>query len=132
MRNCMERRKNKRVSVDGKAIAVFKPYPILMGEVVDISMGGMGILYHRQGNGSETHTHLELELICLDGTRLSRIPFQLVSDISINPASSQDAGALRRAGLKFGALTADQKTRLEDFISGCEDSALELQAASIH
>ncbi len=120
MEPCPERRKNRRFLVNGKAIAVFQPYPILMGQVIDISMGGLAFHYHQEDKGAKHHRHAELTLIYSDGTKLENLPFRIVSDVDLNPLLSFVSKPLRRASVEFGELTALQAACLSDFIGECK------------
>jgi hypothetical protein len=117
-----ERRVDHRYSVNGKAIAIFKPRPILMGQVVDISMVGLSVHYHHSSRLGDVHTHLVVELIGADGTRVEPVPFRIMSDMAISPGFASDGKPLRRAGLKFGNLTRKQQSKIRALVDGCRES----------
>lgn len=118
----MKRREVPRFNVNGKAIAIFKPHPILMGQVIDISMGGLAFHYHQYAHLAQDHCYRELELICSDGTRLEGVPYEVVFDIEVSPGFSPGSKPLRRAGIRFGELTKLQAGKLMSFIDGCQES----------
>ncbi|MFZ5570135.1 MAG: PilZ domain-containing protein [Thermodesulfobacteriota bacterium] len=121
MEACADRRKSRRFPVEGTAIAVFQPYPILMGQVIDISMGGLAFHYLQEKKCTDHPPQAELTIICSDGTKLERIPYRIVSDIDLSPMLSFVSKPLRRASLQFGDLTDSQAASLSLFIEGCSD-----------
>lgn len=121
MKTYVERRNRRRFLVNGKAIAVFQPYPIIMGQVIDISMGGLAFHYHQEEKCAKNHQHAELTLICSDGTKVEKLPFKIISDIDLNPLLSFVSKPLRRASVQFGELTDFQSACLGNFIEDCKD-----------
>ncbi len=119
METYAERRKSRRFLVDGRAIAVFQPYPIVMGQVIDISMGGLAFHYLQEEKCTDNLPQAELTILCSDGTKLERLPYRIVSDIDLNPLLSFVSKPLRRASLQFGDLTESQAATLSHFIEGC-------------
>ena len=118
----MERRKDRRFSANGKAIVVFKPDPILMGQVVDISLGGMA--FHYKPRNRTIHDFESLVLICMNNGILKKVPFKKISDVEINDFNLTEIYLLRRASVQFGSLNPKQQEELNTFIERCavEDS----------
>ena len=88
-----------------------------MGQVVDISAGGMA--FHYQPRNRSADSFDELVLICMDGGRLEKIPFTKVSDVEINDLAQVEFGPVRRASIRFGDLAHGQQEKLQTFIETC-------------
>lgn len=108
-----EQRKDKRFQVPQDAFAALGPDYIKVGQIINISMGGLAFRYL----GSEGPSN-ESELdIFLAGRAfyLYKLPFETVWDIVLDekPFSSLN---MKVGGLQFGELTQRQISQLQYFI----------------
>ena len=110
-----ERRKNKRFPVQEGAFAVIGPEFTKLGQITDISRGGLAFRYivtGSQGNGaSEADVFL-----AGDGFYLEKIPIRPVWDLKVPKKFSNGSLPMRRCGVKFLDLTPHQRSQLEYFI----------------
>ena len=118
MNHGVERRKYRRFTIKDGAIAVLKPFPIMMGEVVDIGMGGVALYY--TGDEKKPDTYSEISLMCKDGVRVDEVLCKMVSDIEMDQMFSENPDLkVRRRSFQFQNLTSQQKTQLKEFIMNC-------------
>jgi len=114
----LERRKHKRFKVQNGAFAVLGappwPHSTKVGQIIDMSMGGLAFSYiaeQEPSNGS-----FELGIFLADNSfHLRKIAFETISDLETNgvPCSSI---TMRRSGVQFGELTPNQISQLKYFI----------------
>ena len=125
-----ERRQHKRFQVHGSAFAVLRPRSDILGqvidivgEIVDISQGGLMFRYIAGENRS--HKPFELDIVLAgDDFRLDKIPFRAASDMDVAGEWSFSATTMRRQGVQFGVLTHDQKAQLQYFIQNYATNAV--------
>ncbi|NVM21601.1 MAG: PilZ domain-containing protein [Desulfobacterales bacterium] len=110
----VERRKDKRFQVKEGALAVLRPHPAKLGQIIDISRGGLAFTYIA-GEGKPTGS-FELEIFFSDnGFHLDKIQFETVSDFEIREVPFSSI-TMRRCGVRFGELTDNQVSQLEHFL----------------
>jgi hypothetical protein len=127
-----DRRQHKRFQVHDGAFAVLRPRSDIwgqvidiVGQIVDISQGGLMFRYIAGENRS--HDPFELDVVLAgDSFRLDKIPFNVVSDMDMTHRSSLTPTTMKRQGLQFGALTHDQKAQLQYFIQNYAKSTVRL------
>ena len=131
-RGLAERRQHERFKVHGGAFAVLRPRSEILGqvidivgEIVDISQGGLMFRYivgeHR------SHHPFELDIVLAgDDFRLDKIPFRAASDRPMAGQWSFSPTTVRRQGVQFGVLTDDQKAQLKYFIQTYATDAVQL------
>lgn len=85
-----------------------------LGELVDISSGGLSFVSRSKGTGHGEP--FELNIICSDGFHISQIPCQTVSDCEIPDQPEPIIGRMRRIGVEFRSLSHEQEMELESFI----------------
>ena len=107
-----ERRRSARYKVQENAVA-------FMGKstcsILDIS--AIGISVRCSVMEKETTEPLHLDIFLAD-TRfyLPQLPVHPVDEVITSPHSLFSSYRIKRLGLKFGALTAEQQSRLDEFI----------------
>lgn len=93
-----------------------------IGQIVDISKGGLAFQYISNENHVNGHVDLEIFSWLHPVMYLKQLPFTVVYDRKVQ-RGHRKSPAVRRCGLKFGALSEDQTTRLDAFISAYTISA---------
>lgn len=113
-----ELRKHVRSRVRKGALAAFflpgQPEALMLGEIVDISEGGLGICYidieDRYAGALEVSIH------GLDNSVfLSRLPCRIVFDME-TPEDPLAILNVRRCGIQFEGISSDQLSSLKEFI----------------
>jgi c-di-GMP-binding flagellar brake protein YcgR len=109
----IERREYQRFRAQEGTFAVFGPNSNKIGQITDISMGGLAFHYMP---GEEPNGSKELNIFLAESSfYLRKIPFDTVWDQDARqvPFSSIN---IRRCGVEFGSLSDAQSSQLERFI----------------
>ncbi len=114
-KSSMERRKHKRFKSQGETYAVFQaPSPIL-GQIIDISEGGLSILYIE---GDEKPTEVAaFDLFTLNNdVKVRSIAAVARSDEELPDQNSSEPETARRRGIEFIGLLDGQKEAVRELI----------------
>ncbi len=113
-----ELRKNERFRAKGNARAAFYSSPqdfVKLGQILDISLGGLSIRY--VAFGKPTTDNVEVELFGSSGPngQFGKLPCRIVYDFEL---ADESWGVLqvRRCGLQFGDLSSGQLAQVQSFI----------------
>ena len=110
--NNFERRKYKRFKAAQGVYAVLGPAASKLGQIKNISMGGLAFKYladEARSNGAN-----ELDIIIRQNFHsVKNIPIQSVFDFEIARENAFSTVRLRQQGVQFGELTSDQTSKLE-------------------
>jgi hypothetical protein len=110
-----ERRQQKRFKAQEGAFAALVAQESRLGQIKDISIGGLSFRYIDSNEKLENAD--ELKIILGDqGLYLDHLPFKKISDIEIKSEFSFSSVKMRQIGLEFGELTPGQQDRLNRFI----------------
>ena len=124
----LERRSHPRVETKAGTYVRFASYSTRIGEVKEMSLGGLSFQYSE--SAQEVGDPSELDLFSdVDDSFFGRIPFETVSDSKIGPNNSAIVDSLRRCGVKFVDLTSKQLARLKAFIF---DTAADPKSVKYH
>lgn len=118
-----EARRHQRFKREGEAmVSVLSSIdlPLLSGPLLDISEGGLALLYFAEAERMHPDALLNLEINATRppflqiGNLSGRIVYELETDL-------WNGGSLRarRCGVQFGELTAGQFSQLQSFIQNC-------------
>lgn len=111
----VDKRKHRRFRMQDIAFAVLRNHVRKVGQIMDISLGGLS--FHYIVNGEDPDKSLELDiLLAYQGISMKKVQFKTISDIQIANKSPFSPLLMRRCGVKFGGLTDNQKSQLKDFI----------------
>jgi len=108
----VEQRKHNRFQVKSPSFAVLRPNANKLGQIIDISRGGLAFRYDAnkaQGNRASQLAILADNSFCLD-----EVPIKTISDFELD--SADIFKTMRRCGVQFGKLTPDQTSHVEFFI----------------
>lgn len=108
-----EYRKHKRFQVPRSAFVGFGPYDAKVGQIIDVSMGGLA--YRYVGRKEPSDGELDIFLSERD-FYVGKIPFKTVSDFEMATQAPSCSVTMRRTGVKFKKLTHHQASQLEYFI----------------
>ena len=105
----------KRFKVADGAFAALVNHGSKLGQINDINALGLSFRYI-DSEGAHTDAR-ELKIILgSGGLCVDKIPFKKVTDFEIKSEFSFSSIKMRQIGLKFGELTREQQTRLNNFI----------------
>jgi hypothetical protein len=114
----VERRKDKRFQAEDGAAAVFRrpwPHSTRLGQIIDISKGGLAFRYI--AGEEQSHGPSELEILWGDcSVRLDKMPFETISDFKTATEAPLNSIEMMRSSVQFGELTSEQMSQLEYFI----------------
>ena len=111
----LNRRKLERFPAKSGAIVALRPTPEILGEMIDIGLGGLSFRYIQ----ADVRPQDTAELVILLPNRkfcLDRIPCRPVSDIQRFSDNSFSSLPMRRCSIAFGPLSMQQQNQLEQFI----------------
>jgi c-di-GMP-binding flagellar brake protein YcgR len=111
----LEKRKYQRYPAREGAIVAFKPHARLLGQMIDISLGGLAFRYIE----SEEQPDQSVELIILvahHSFRLDKVPFNTVCDHEIVDHIAFSSIKMRRRSVEFGNLSETQISAIINFI----------------
>jgi hypothetical protein len=111
----VERRKTKRYKVKNGAFAALKPYSDKVGQIVDLSKGGLAFLYFDTGEGSNESSELDIYDVG-NHFYMSKLAVKTVSDVTIPNKIPINPIIMRRCGVQFGELTTEQTSSLDSFM----------------
>jgi len=110
--NHFERRKYKRYKAAYGAYAVLGPENSKIGQIKDISMGGLAFKYladEARNNGAS-----EVDIIIHQKhLHVKSIPMQTITDFELTKENAFSRVRLRQRGVQFGELTSDHTSKLE-------------------
>ncbi len=117
-----EKRNFERYIAKEHAFALLKPYCNKLGQIKNISRGGVAfeyLVFDKSDEGAWLSEQLRLDIILTpEALYLSQVPCEIVYDNVVNknlPLLVQGIES-RLCGLKFGKLTEDQSGTLETFL----------------
>ncbi len=97
------------------AFAMYRMHPLHMGQVHDISVGGLSFSYVE--SGAVVDEPLVLDILSAEtGFHLTGLPFRVVWDRGLADDIDVDYMPLRQAGLVFEVPLQEQRRQLEEFI----------------
>ncbi len=109
-----DRRRFTRFRVPTNAFAFFGSRAAKLGQIIDISIGGLSFKY--MADVERPYTSRELDILLPGGAfYLDGIPFRTISDYGLD-GEREEGLTTRRCGVEFGPLTEAQKTELNYFI----------------
>ena len=110
-----ERRKHKRFKVKKGFLAVSIPDFKKLGQIKDISKGGLSFQYIDDVEQAKDSVEVEI-LSIVDDFYLRKLPVRTVLDVEINNPVSMSLLPKRQLSMKFGKLNHYQKELLNHFL----------------
>ena len=115
----VERRRNKRYKAVEGAYAAVSPNSHKLGQIIDISMGGLSFKYIDTSNGSQKNDPMIGEdaiFLSSMGYYVGDLPFNTVSDYEVTNAPSFSSMKVRKRHLRFTDLTFKQLFDLDYYL----------------
>ena len=110
-----DQRRFRRFNAKEGAFAVLRNGDSKIGQLVDISRGGLGLRYISEEDGTDGFYELDI-FLTNEGFYIKRVPFKTVSDFEITIQQPNQMVLMRRRGVKFGELSLKHISHLEFFI----------------
>ena len=111
----VERRNHERFKVQDGAFAMTSLKVAALGQVINISRGGLSFRY--VASQDRTRESSALKILLSDGSfSMHRVPVKAVWDRPMPRAYSLDLITLRACGVQFGELTDEQRFDLKCFV----------------
>jgi len=111
----VDKRKHKRFRSQDLAFAAFGSHIKEIGQIMDISMGGLAFRYIADGDQLNESHELEIYL-ANNGFHLKEVPFNTISDFELTSEFPLSSIIMRRRGVQFGELPQTRVSQLEYFI----------------
>jgi hypothetical protein len=110
-----DRRIYPRFKVNDGAYAALSPDSTIMGQIVDISRGGLCFRYivHREQAFESVATHI---FVGDNGFYLEKMPYKIVEDEQIDNGSSFSSIIMRQRRVYFSNLNPNQLAQLDYFL----------------
>lgn len=111
----IDRRQYPRYRVNDGAYAALSPDSTIMGQIVDISRGGLCFRYivHREQAMESVATHI---FVGDNGFYLEKMPYRIVEDEPLENSSSFFSLMMRQRRVQFSNLTPNQLAQLDYFL----------------
>jgi len=120
----VEQRAHDRYKAKPGVLAVLGPFSKKMGQVIDISKGGLAFHY-KNGVVEVQEDAYELSILFDDSNGMNHRPFKfsasIVTDFEVENEVQFSNAVIRRCGMQFADLTYYQKTWLDECIQNHTD-----------
>ena len=114
----VERRKNKRYKAIEGAYAAISPNSHKLGQIIDVSMGGLAFKYIDTSNDDMENEALSEETIFLSsmGYYVGDLPFKTIADYEVTNAPSFSSMKVRKRHVQFTDLSFKQLFDLDYYL----------------
>jgi len=118
-----EKRRFRRFQAPQNAFALLRGPESRLGQIIDISKGGLAFRY--LSNGRQPRRSFQLDIfLANNGFRLEKVSSRTVSDFEISKQALANSVTMRRCGVQFDELNQDHISRLEYFLENYTLGAL--------
>lgn len=111
----VEKRKNKRYRAKEGAYAAISPHSRKLGQIIDISMGGISFKYIDNEDEQEKKPERSIFLSSL-GYYVGELPFKTIEDCEITNSPSFSSIKLRKRRVQFTELSLKQLFDLDFYL----------------
>jgi hypothetical protein len=115
-RDVAEQRQYKRFQAKNGAFALSKASVNTLGQIVDISQGGLAFKYMAWGETTNGFSEIDI-LFAERFFYLQNLPCKVISDSEITLRNPFSSIRMRRLSVEFIALSSKQRSELKDFIN---------------
>lgn len=109
------RRLHRRFKVPNDAFAIIKRPKFKLGQISDMSNGGISICYLDELSPGGSEATIDI-LLTDDDFYIEGIPVSFVWNIDCHDLGTREHSVIKKSGLQFGPLTTEQETKLNVFI----------------
>ena len=123
----VERRKNKRYKAAEGAYAAISPNSHKLGQIIDISMGGLAFKYIDTSTENSEKNPVPEDAIFLSsmGYYVGDLPFKTITDYEVTDAPSFSSMKVRKRHVKFTDLSFKQLFDLDYYLRNNVSEPLE-------
>jgi c-di-GMP-binding flagellar brake protein YcgR len=111
-----EKRRYERLSAREGIIVALKPHSNILGQMIDISIGGLSFRYIESSEATGHPSELVI-LIANQNFFLDKVSFKTASDIQIENNISFSSLQMRRRGVEFVNLSFHQAALIQNLIT---------------
>ena len=115
--------KMPKMSMGQIACAVYRANPAKLGQIIDISQGGVAFSYIDQKDRAGNSYEMDI-LSAGNKFYLENVFFKTIMDVDAADESAFSPIKLKRQRIQFVNLNADQKKKLKHFISNYTDGEM--------
>ena len=108
-------RDHSKMSIGEIAMVLYKTKPTVMGQVTEMSLGGLSFAGHNVALPDSKTVEMDL-LMTEKGIYLHNFPYTTVRDHVVDEASQHPSGE-RTGAIHFDNLDDEQKARLQDLLA---------------
>lgn len=121
MKKPVEQRKNERLQVTRDAFVAFRPNYVTLGQIVNLSIGGLAFRCIRHEKPSNESSELD---IFLPGRAfyLYKVPFAIIWSFKTVDDTTSNSPPMWQGGVQFGELNPHQESQLKQFIENSTTS----------
>ncbi len=110
-----DRREYPRYKVSNEALAILKPHPIKLGQIINISEGGLAFQYLSENTIDSKYVELDI-FVSKNGKQFNAFPFRKIRDFQIS-SQFEKTTPIRQLCVQFQDLSFEQKSLLKNFIT---------------
>ena len=111
----LNRRKQKRYRSKEGTFAVLEP-GTLIGQIIDISMGGLSFSYIDDKNIKSEPKELDIYTLSED-INIEKIPFSIITDCELEKKTYTNSFSIRKKSIKFEKLNFNMRSMLKYLIN---------------
>jgi hypothetical protein len=112
----IDRRRNKRYKAIDGAYAAISPKSHKLGQIIDVSMGGLSFKYIDTSSTDTKKAMDETIFLSSMGSYVGDLPFQTISDYELKNAPSFSSMKVRKRHVKFEDLSFKQLFDLDYYL----------------
>ena len=110
-----EKRNFKRFKAQKGAFAALRPDYNILGQIKDISKGGLAFFYN--ASGGNTTGSFEVDLFFIENDfYLNKLPVKTVFDFKVEDKVSLSSLPIKQLSMQFGKMNYNQKMLLDFFL----------------
>ena len=119
-KDAVERRKHKRFKAKEGAFAILTADKNRMGQIKDISKGGLTFQYIDSGEPPKSSVEVEI-FLALHDFYLKKLPIKNIEEFEIDNPLPFSSLPMRQLSIQFGKMKPIQKSLLEHFLQNYTD-----------
>ena len=111
----IDKRKFNRFPLQDYGFAIFRPSSKIVGQIRDVSRGGLSFRYANIHKNQLTSSQLDI-FILSSGFYIDKMPFRMVSERNVDIELPDNSTSMNQCGVAFDGLTHIQENQLDYLI----------------